>query len=341
MHAQVTANDSGVVTLDMGGIHGIKANQRFGLYAASDGSFDLAKSLGTIEITRVELEQADARVISGQVRDASVVAAPIVDPLTSPDVHLLAESEVRGDERTQEARLFVRELNAALVSLPRVRIDSKNYDVKVTVSQQQLAVDNERVTFQITAANGREYDPVSYDLRLALTPNDRQRVRDEMSARIRNIIAENHSRHQLASITNPRPGFGLQIAINETPSRGDTLAAYRQESGIVFGIKGTTDCWYYAVVIDPLGKAKLWYPTQQEWSENFAPANKAITYPGNNKTLKLDGPEGVYIVKLFATRNQLSRNAFTDGLPRPDVFQDLHHNQWSENSVSFRVVSGG
>jgi uncharacterized caspase-like protein len=339
MQARITTNGLNKVILDLGGIHGIKPRQRFGVYLASGDRISLENSLATIEITKVDFEKADAKVIAGELRGANLVAAPIADPLAIPNVRLLTVAQARGGERTKEAHLFVRELNGVLSHLPRVRIDVQKYDLKVTVSQAELAVNQQRVTFRINASNGRQYDPVSYDLRLPLTPNDRRRVRDEMLARVRKLIADRNSRHQLASITNPRPGFGLQIAINKTPKRGETLAEFRQGDGILFGIKATADCWYYAVVIDPHGKPKLWYPIQNEWNENSAPAGKAITYPGNNKTLSLEGPEGVYIVKLFATREKLSRNAFIDGLPRADVFQNLNHKQWSENSVSFRVAN--
>ena len=65
--------------LDMGGTHGLKPKQRFGLYRVKQGSFDLHHSVGTIQVTKVNLYEAEARLGRGNLRTDDIVAAPIVD----------------------------------------------------------------------------------------------------------------------------------------------------------------------------------------------------------------------------------------------------------------------
>ena len=76
----------------------------------------------------------------------------------------------------------------------------------------------------------------------------------------------------------------------------------------------------------------------QPGGQHFAPAGRKLLYPGPGETLQLDGPPGVYVVKLLAVRRRLPAAALTAGIPTSEALHALPATDWSETSVSFRVV---
>jgi hypothetical protein len=337
MHARVAWLGPNVAGLDLGAIHGLTPDSRLGLFLNRDDL--LARTpWGELQITAVDLETSQAAVIRRPPEDVACLAAPLVDPLTRPDVFLRTErAAVAGQVPQDEASRALRDLNARLTQLPRVRIDARrNWDLHLVIEKKTLGWDASEVTVRCAERNGYEHAPQVCRLPMPLPAEERQRCCDQVLAWMERLIEAVRARRTLAALTNPRPGFGLQAVVNRVPKQGQTLAEYRQGDRLVFGLKSTADCWYYIVAIDPQGKPQVWCP--QPGQKHQAPANAKLLHPGPRDELVIDGPPGVYVVKLLAVREQLPPDAFPDGLPRPEVLQSLPPEQWSESSVSFRLL---
>jgi hypothetical protein len=80
--------------------------------------------IGELKTSSVDLETSEATVVRRPLATADCAAAPLVDPLARPHVFLWTErAAVDGQPPRDEASLLLRDLNARLSQLPRVRID--------------------------------------------------------------------------------------------------------------------------------------------------------------------------------------------------------------------------
>ena len=162
------------------------------------------------------------------------------------------------------------------------------------------------------------------------------RTIEEVCDRAKELIRAVRARRSLAALANPQPGFGLQAVVDRRPPEGETLAQYRRGDSLKIGLKSTADCWLYIVAIDPDGSPRLWCPLPDQ--EHRAAGGSKLLFPGPGQTIPLDGPIGVYQVKLLAVRRPLSVSDLDRGLPRPETFRRLAPEEWSEQSVSLRLV---
>jgi len=344
MYAQVVLGTSKQLSLDLGAIHGIRPGQRLGLYASVSALGRGVDPMVQLEVTSVELEAAEARVLSGQVNNSAsgLVAAPLADPLAVPDALIWTETEAveaLDDHRSRaEALRLLRAVNTRIVEMPRVRIDARDtYDLRLTILHRSTGAQIVKLVLEVTEANGRRHDAGEYIVDMPMLPNRLEEITREVVLRIGELIGETRNRRSLAALTNPRPGFGLQAVVDRRPPEGKTLAEYRQGDSLVFGLKSTANCYYYIVAIDPAGKPEVWCPKPGQ--EHFAPAGRKLLHPGPAEKLTMAGPAGVYVVKLLAVREKLPADAFVGGLPRPAVFRSLRNTDWSEGSVSLRVLA--
>jgi hypothetical protein len=273
------------------------------------------------------VDRAQARLLSGGPLDGSLVVAPLVNPLPSDEVVVAVETEAgAGEAEAGVGREVLRRL--ADVAQVRVRPEAAP-DLRLT-----LAVEKSYLSATATAANQRVHGPNRYPL--PATPADVKRVSGDLVNWLAQLAAEQRGRQTLAWLSNPSPGFGLQAIVDHRPAGDTNLAEYHVGDTLKFGLKATKDCYYYIVVIDPDGTEKLWCPRPGE--EHFAPAGKKLLHPGPKEALSLDGPPGVYVVKLLALKKELPAQALADGKSRPDYFAGLAPSDWAESSVTFRLL---
>ncbi|MGE0755708.1 MAG: caspase family protein [Pirellulaceae bacterium] len=340
MHAEVALEAPDRFILDLGAIHAIRPGQRLGLYSVGSVPGPNGDPMDQIEITSVDLETAEGRGRHRRVNQpaAGLVAAPLADPLAQPDVWISSVAEaIDGQTSQAEAQKLLRDMNARMGELSRVRIDARDrYDLRLTIRQRAVGAYQVQLICELTEANGRQHDAGQFLLDTPVLAPQFQQVSQQVMSRVADMIREVRVRRSLVSLTNPNPGFGLQAVVNRRPPDGKTLAEYYRGDTLVFGLKSTADCHYYIVSIDPEGKPEVWCPKPGQ--QHFAPGGRKLLHPGPGERLILQGPPGVYVVKLLAVREKLPDDTLSDGLPRPEVFQALSHSDWAESSVSIRLT---
>jgi hypothetical protein len=311
MHANASSAGPDTVQLDLGAVHGLMPDTRWGLFRdLNDVDAKRIRRCGEIRVTSVGAETSQAVVLNAPGDGNRWIAAPLVNPLTSPAAFLWTERRaVDGKVPKDMAGLLLQELNARLAQQPQVRIDARSHwDLHVILDQRASEFNAIEIEVRCVERNGREHPALRFRAPLPFLQPDRTRRCDEILSWLEPQIEAVRARQTLAGLTNPSPGFGLQAVVDRRPREGQTLAEYQQGDRLVFGLKSTADCWYYIVAIDPQGKPQLWCP--QPGQHHQAPADTKLLHPGPGETLILDGPPGVYTVKLLAVRNPLPRGLF-------------------------------
>jgi uncharacterized caspase-like protein len=325
--ARLTSAAGNRAVLDLGAIHGLHSGAILGLYRPPSGDEPLGRPLGRLEIDRLGIDRAQARLLSGGPLDGSLVVAPLVNPPPSDEVVVAVETAAGASDA--EAGVS-REVLRRLADVPQVRIRPEAApDLRLT-----LAIEKSYLSATAITANQRVHGPNHYPP--PATPAEVKRVSGDIVNWLGQLVAEQRGRQTLAWLSNPVPGFGLQAVVDHQLAADTNLAEYRVGDTLKFGLKATKDCYYYIVVIDPDGTEKLWCPRPSE--EHFAPAGKKLLHPGPKEALSLDGPPGIYVVKLLAVKKELPSQALADGKPRPDYFAGLAPTDWAESSVTFRLV---
>jgi uncharacterized caspase-like protein len=338
LSARLLAVEADQATLDLGAVHGLHPGQVLGLYRAPGEGRLPGPVVGQLAIDRLGLETARGRRLSGGPLEAQLVAAPLVNAAAAPDVSLLVATDpAQGANLPRAVGLLLQEVNRRLAGLAHVQREAQaGYDLCVTLAAGRGAADPVALAVQVVEANGRAHGPRRWELAAATEAGGVRAVSEEIVAWVRQLVAEVRARRSLAWLTNPAAGFGLQAVVDRRPAADANLAAYRVGDPLKFGLKATADCWYYIVAVGPDGSEQLWCPRPR--AEHFAPAGRKLLHPGPGETLRLEGPPGVYVVKLLAARKPLPGHAFTNGRLRPEVFRELPPADWAESSVSLRLL---
>jgi uncharacterized caspase-like protein len=325
--AHLTSAAGNRCTLDLGAIHGLHPGAILGLYRTPAGDEPLGRPLGRLEIDRLGIDRAQAKLLTGGPLDGSLVVAPLQSPPPSEEISIAVETAAGAGDVAESVS---REVQRRLGQAAQVRLAQQSApDLRLT-----LGVEKNILSATAIAANQRVSGPNRYPL--PGTPAEVKKVSGDIASWIGLLTAQQRGRQSLAWLSNPAPGFGLQAVVDSRPVPDTNLAQYTVGDTLKFGLKATKDCYYYIVLLAPDGTETLWCPRPGE--EHFAPAGKKLLYPGPKETVPLDGPPGVYVVKLLAVRTELPAQALADGKPRAEFFTTLSPADWAESSATFRLV---
>ena len=334
-HLRVAAVTGRQIWLDSGAIHGARVDQVLGLYRRLEDIGHPSRDVGRVKVTAITPLESQAELIGKAPIDQPVLAAPLINPLAPADLFLLTEIQREAPNAGVGLAIrFKQRLDRNLLQEPKLRIGvERGYELRLTFRQKPTNdVGQEELLVEIRDARDVVIDTlretVSTPLQNAAEEQVGKRLWEPVAARIREL----RLRRSWASLSNPQPSFRLQFVTDRVVQEGQSLPEYRPTDTVKFGLKATADCWYLLVGVDPQGNAVLFTPELL-----FAPAGKPILYPGPGQTRKIEGPSGVYVVKLIAVRQWIGDLMKNGQVPSPTRFATLDPAEWAESSVSFQV----
>ncbi len=340
MYAKLVAIADRTCTLDLGVIHGLRPDQVLGVYEPGDGPLSQWKILGKVRVRQqgLQSESAVASILEGSFTTAHV-AAPLTNPLASPRL-LLATGVESANEGVapQYAQQMQAAINRELAEIPQIRIDASRYwDLRLVIRQKLVTARSIQLQFQFFASNGQAFPPSARTLDTPLLESVIEQETKAFVAAARHVFDELTNRHALARLVNPAPGFGLQLALGRRPAKDGDLPVFVAGDSLPLGLKASADCFYYVIALRPDGEAKLLRPA--EGQPHGAPRDKPLLLRGPGREVVIDGPPGVYLIKLIAFRDEVPLDVFREGLPDPKRIANLPPEQWAETSLAFRVVA--
>lgn len=348
VHAVATPGiAAGSLRLDLGAIHGLKIGQRLALYPLVNGLPRLGDSVGDVEIQSLDAESAEAVLAAGAVGISGglFAASPVVDPLAAPDVrlHLRAQRDDQGRVLPVANSLVVR-LTGRIGEEPRVRLVQEAAELELMLEQQTVTGGQVKLTAVLLDESRREQrrEPLVLETVVGLDQIEKIRFDDDAEkflagtmAWFRERIAEFRMRKLVGGLTNPAPGFRVQLVVNKKVNPGELMPEFPVGGRVKVGLKSTVDCWIHLLAIRPSGKIDVVYESSDRLPR--LPANQRALFPGSEEYYQPSEP-GVYQVKLIATRQQLAQPLVREGKLNPDELRTLSPANWSESSYAFRVA---
>lgn len=349
-YAALTAGSAAnKITLDLGAIHGIKPGQRLGVFPMVNGTPRLAQPMAEVVVETLEGETSDAILVAGTIERGAtptLVAAPLVDPLASPDVRLNLRVQVDNNGRTPAvANSLGIQWAGRLINEPRIRLVEENVDLELVLQQLRVAPDEVevRVVLIDIARQETQFTPTRFAIVVGQDQQEKiafDNQATEFVARasewLRGRLSEFRLRRTVGGLSNPRPGFGIQLVTNIPPTAGKSLAEISIGTPVKAAVKSSENCWPYLLAIHPSGRIELWYePTA---GQPPLVAGHKVLFPGPGEFFRPDQP-GVYLLKLIATKRPLKTPLLENKQLQANELRALPPDDWSETSYTLRVTN--